>query len=625
LSFQAGISYPDGREIPEAESGAIQNWLQCGDGEPAGSHRGPGAFLAHVPSGFRQRAADESQPCFGRSGVITFDGRLDNRPDLLLRLRGVLRADAGDAALAMAAYETWGIEGFAHLIGDWSLAIWDQAQKTVVLASDFAGVRPLYYCVEPDRVFWSTRLGPLADWAQISEMDDVYVAGLLKFSGCPNRTPYRGVYPVPPGHAVVVTAEGAKIQRFWSLPLADTIRYRRESEYEDHLRSLFGEAVRCRIPAGAGCLCELSGGFDSSSVVSMAAELVRIGAVEPKRLVTLSFEHAGSLDQPFYTAVEQFHGLESVHLPTADYPFLQETEAGGALPEFWGPLHKHIAETARQLGTTTYLTGLLGDNMMANWRDDSEQVAGLLYDFRLGSACKQAFAWSKVLRIPIAWILGRALLSNLPLWLGAGSGRGLTGWNVAPEDREDSVAPAFRRSTGLSGTRTLFSEEWMHARPEHRKHFRSLMQTLELRKLQPSEPMEHLAYTHPYAHRPLVTFMLSIPADVACRPGEPRRLMRRAFHELWPPKLRNRRSKDVFAGVFLESLRPLADDLLKSGRPLRVVENGYVDRESLLKRLERLSHALSCNESQLRNIILLEYWLRSRESRPSSAAISGPA
>jgi hypothetical protein len=124
------------------------------------------------------------------------------------------------------------------------------------------------------------------------------------------------------------------------------------------------------------------------------------------------------------------------------------------------------------------------------------------------------------------------------------------------------------------------------------------MRTLELRGLQPSEPLEHLNYVHPYAHRPLVTFLLSIPADVLCRPGEPRRLMRRAFCQLWPAELRKRRSKDGFGGVFLDSLRPLAHELLRPGRPLQVVESGYVDLQSIGCGSIGFP-SLSCNESQL--------------------------
>ena len=294
MSSQAGIFYFDEREIAGYEADAIRGWVRFDGYEAPTSHRRAGVFFAHAAWRLNSGTPRQTQPFLGQTCAVTFDGRLDNRKDLLLRLGSALGADTSDAALAAAAYEAWGTEGLAHLIGDWSLVIWDRIRKAILLASDFAGVRPLYYCVQPNRVFWSTRLQPLVDWAQPNEIDDGYVAGLLAHGGCPNRTPYRGVYPVPAGHAVVVTADGARIRPFWRPPFADTIRYSHESEYEDHLRSLFREAVRCRVPTDAPCLCELSGGLDSSSVVSMAAEMIRAGEVKTERLVTLSFEHEGS-------------------------------------------------------------------------------------------------------------------------------------------------------------------------------------------------------------------------------------------------------------------------------------------------------------------------------------------
>jgi hypothetical protein len=78
----------------------------------------------------------------------------------------------------------------------------------------------------------------------------------------------------------------------------------------------------------------------------------------------------------------------------------------------------------------------------------------------------------------------------------------------------------------------------------------------------------------------------------------------------------------LFNAPWQEALRPLAHALLQS-RQLHSVERGFVDRASVLSRLERLSAGLDCNESQLRNIILLEFWLRNRQSE--SAAKLGVA
>jgi asparagine synthase (glutamine-hydrolysing) len=556
-----------------------------------------------------------------RTEILSWDGRLDNRDDLLLRLQDSLRGATSNAALALAVYERWGTSGFVHLTGDWSVVIRDRANRTTVLASDFAGVRPLYYSLQPGRVLWSSRLESLVEATGIGELDERYVAGLLMFGGCPNRTPYKGIYSVPPGHAVCVSATEMAIRPFWALPIGDAIRYRSEHRYEEQLRALFREAVAVRLETDSPVLAELSGGLDSSSVVCMASHLMRTGAVCAPSLAGVSYLWRNSLDEPFIREVESFCGIEGVHISTHDVPLIAETQAGNAMPETFEPLRTRVAAVAGGLGAKVVLTGINGDLMMGNWFNDSLQVAASLRRFRLGQATEDALAWSKILGLPISWVLWRAFRAALPPALTPSAVYTMPDGSHSPKSAARSLLPGFCKRTGLSEPGSFFSNAWMQAPPERRKYFQALSTMLELRALQPPEPLQHLDYTHPFAHRPLVEFLMTVPTDVLCRPGEPRRLMRSALGDLWPPKLRQRRSKGLFNAPWLEALRPVANGLLKA-QHLQVVERGFVDRTSFLSRLERLAAGLDCNGPQLRQIVLLELWLRNRgQSRLSGAGL----
>lgn len=540
--------------------------------------------------------------------VLAWDGRLDNRSDLLLRLKESLQGDTSNAALALAAYERWGIDGLVHLIGDWSLVLRDHSRHTFVLASDFAGVRPLYYCMQGGRVLWSGHLQSLVHTTGISDLDEQYVRGFLQFGGCPNRTPYKGIYSVPAGHVVCVSANDTKVHRFWSLPTGDEIRYRDERRYADQLRTLFEEAVSVRLQAESPVLAELSGGLDSSSVVSMAGHLIRSGAACATGLNSVSFEWRNSLDQPFIQEMETFCGIEGVHISTHDVPIISESQVGKAIPAAFQPLRAAVAAVASRAGAATVLTGQNGDLIMGNWFDDSLQVAASLRRFRLGRGCKEALAWSRVLRLPVYRVLWRAAQAALPPALTpAGIYTALDG-SYVPRSIETSLVTDLKDRMELE---TEFSNAWMQAPPERRRYFHALSLMLELRILQAPEPLQHLDYTHPFAHRPLVEFLMAVPPDVLCRPGEPRRLMRSALSDLWPVKLQKRRSKGVFNAPWQEALQPLARILLKRGQ-LHLVERGFVEHTSVVSRLERLCVGLDCNEHQLRNIILLELWLRNR-------------
>lgn len=546
-----------------------------------------------------------------RVEIVHWDGRLDNRPDLLLRLRDSLNGANSDAAIARAAYERWGTEGLIHLIGDWSLVIRDHVNMTTVLASDFAGVRPLYYHVQNGSVQWSNRLQSLVNALDVSDLDEEYIAGFLTFGAYPNRTPYKGIRSVPPGHAICVSRNETKVTRFWSMPIGDTIQYRNQHRYEEELRELFREAVTVRLQSESPVLAELSGGLDSSSVVCVATDLMQRGGVPPTQLTGVSFVWPNSLDVPFIDDVASHCGIECLKISTREVPIIAEQQVGEVMPEAFQPLRKSIATIARQRNAKTILTGQAGDLMTGNWFDDSLQVAKALRNFRFGCAFSEALTWSKLLRRPIYQICWQAIKASLPPALSPGQLYTGADGSYAPRSVETSLTKGFRERTGSFDSERCFSNTWKYAPPERRKHFRTLTTMLELRQLQIPEPLQHLDYTHPFAHRPLVEYLMSVPANILCRPGEPRRLMRSAFSDYWPARLRERRSKGVFNTPWQDALRPLAR-ALAGAKQLRVVGQGFVDRASVISRLERLSHGLECNEYQLRQIIMLELWLRNR-------------
>ena len=206
-----------------------------------------------------------------RAEVLAWDGRLDNRSDLLLRLRDSLRTDTSDAAARARRLRALGDSGLVHLIGDWSLVIRDCAHphyrsrerlrgRSSALLQPAAGTGPV---VEPVySLSWKRR--------KSGELDEQYLGGFLMFGGCPNHTPYKGICSVPPGHAVCVSAKETGIRPFWVAPHGDEIRYRSQRRYEEQFRALFREAVAVRLRTDSPVLAELSGGLDSSSVVCMA-------------------------------------------------------------------------------------------------------------------------------------------------------------------------------------------------------------------------------------------------------------------------------------------------------------------------------------------------------------------
>jgi asparagine synthase (glutamine-hydrolysing) len=604
-----GAFYFDSRPIHAEGQAWARAFLGAGDPDAAHVDLAPGLLMGCAASPL-DRPKDNERFVSRDGDVCMWDGRLDNREDLVLQLGKDLPEASTDSALALRLYQARGVDGFRDLIGDWSLAIWDAKTRTVVLASDYAGIRPLYYHHALDRLLWCSSLSGLVDGTGSRILDEEYVAGFLIHGHAALRTPYRDVFPVPPGHAVCVSQRRIATQAFWSLPVDQTITYQDERCYEERLRTLFREAVSVRLRTDSPVCAELSGGLDSSSVVCMASHIAAARPAAQSDLVTFSYTHKDCPDERYFRVVERELNLSGVHFDLEEVPFVAANQAGNAAPGWWEPRFAELARQMNRIGSAVLLTGQLGDFTMGNSPDDSDQVVDYLDQGHYVRAAREAFAWSQSQQVPIYPILWRALRTKYRSWTASAVPDGAAG--VGRYAGVDSFAPGFRGRFASGHPDRPGELGWRAAAPGRRRRFRALSDMLWARNLQVPETLEHISYTHPFAHRPLVEFMLTIPPAVTCRPGEPRRLMRRAFAGLLPPSILKRQSKAAYSAVYRQSLLPLAAEVLRDTAKMRSVELGFIERDSVTERLQAFTHGLDCNESQLRQIILFEFWLRNR-------------
>src|ERR1051326_1867561 len=119
------------------------------------AHRGPdGAFhvlsksigMVYMAFHTNKDSLHETQPLVSSTRqVLTWDGRLDNRDDVNSALADDLQNDRTDVDIVMAAFQKWGADCFAKLIGDFALSLWDPQTRQLYLARDPIGPRTLYY------------------------------------------------------------------------------------------------------------------------------------------------------------------------------------------------------------------------------------------------------------------------------------------------------------------------------------------------------------------------------------------------------------------------------------------------------------------------------------------------
>jgi hypothetical protein len=344
----------------------------------------------------------------------------------------------------------------------------------------------------------------------------------------------------------------------------------------------------------------------------MADSIAQERSGGPDKPTTFTYTHQGCTDEKYFRAVERARNLTSIRLDLEEYPFVALDQAGNSAPAWWGPRLAELSHQLAAIGAGVFLTGQLGDFVMGNVVEDSQQVVDYLLDGHWLGAFREAYEWSRALRVPIYPLLWRALRTAYSPWT-ASVESGASDY-VSSYTQVHSLTPGLLNRASLNQFEAVPERNWRDARPGQRSRFRALSDMLDGRTLQAPETLQHISYTHPFAHRPLVEFMLTIPPAEVCRPGEPRRLMRRAFGHFLPPAILQRRSKATYTSVYRKALIPLAAEMLSQPARIRLVGRGYVDRHSLAERLARFLQGLDCNEPQLRQLLLFEFWLRNREA-----------
>jgi asparagine synthase (glutamine-hydrolysing) len=579
MSAQAGVFYFDMRPTHDC-CRDVTSGLRLVSADNVSVVREAGVVLGRAgPCAW----SDDVAPQPGRSAtgfVSTWDGRLDNRDDLALQLSGRMSSGIGDHALALSAFERWGLDAFRVLVGEWSMVIWSARDRILHLARDYMGVRPLYYCVSERSVMWSTSLGELAKRSgRVDALSHRFVSGFLSQQFSSDLTPYRGIRGVPPGGTVTFAADAdsrVRCRQFWTLR-SGTVRYRDRREYEEHLRALWREAVASALRTSSPVWAELSGGFDSSSVVCMADALMRSGCTPARhlRLASHATLHSPEGDERrFIAEVERQVGVSAVILGVEDHQDLVDRRWGWVTPCAARGVGLARVQHIQKAGGRVVLSGRGGDAVMGCEPDNSVAVLDDWAEGKVGQALRKARLWSRSCRKPfieIAWCAARE-------------------WLVRCSD----IHPSKRR----------LAELLMSFATEARLNL-------------PQQP-PGLIFTYPFFYRPLVDYVMSIPGEELSAPGNMRSLMRRAFAGFVPATILRRTSKGYYPPSSARATRSGAVTLRPVER-LEVVQRGWVDPKRLERAIVSVVDGGGQDSADVRRVLRLEEWLRLRQRRDASA------
>ena len=569
----------------------------------------------------------EHQPLVQYGCALAWDGRLDNREELIRLLCDELRADRSDSALVMAAYKKWGAAFLERIIGDFALSLWDSRSQTLFLARDPVGARLLFYQVHGEKILWSSRLEALLALPGATfTVNDEYVAVYLTSHPVPELTPYKNISAVPPGNVLNVQRGKIRLQRFWSLDPANEIRYQSDHEYEEHFLHLFSEAVRTRLRVVGPVWADLSGGLDSSSIVCVADRILEKEAVQAHRLETVSavFDHSPSSDERrFIRIVEAKRGQAGHHFLESEYPLLAEStfESFRVIPnplETWSEYHKGMRQTMQARGVRVRLCGIGGDELLTASSDPSPELCDLLVEGKLQDLHQRLQVWSLALKKPYFEVLwNHTVVPSLPRRLRSLYQRSQRVKQLALYD--PGFVKRFNLYDRLLGRKDTFGFRLPSAQGQSIA-FSSVSNVIGAGHLLAWDPVE---ITYPFTHRPLVEFLQAIPVTQWIRPGETRSLMRRALREYLPPEIAKRKGKGTPAEATLRAVRREWPRLRMLFEDALVCAGGYVNAQALKKLIEHANFERNPEALSIIRICHLELWLRDLERR--SQTVKGTA
>ncbi|GKQ37495.1 asparagine synthase (glutamine-hydrolyzing) [Streptomyces sp. A012304] len=265
------------------------------------------------------------------AAVLAYNGEVYNFRELRTELtgRGHHFVTRSDTEVVLHAYLEWGERCVEHLEGMFAFAVWDPRRRTLLLARDRFGIKPLYYAPTADGlVFGSEPKTLLAHPAVRPTVDLDGLRVLFSMARAPGESVYRDIRDLPPGHTLTYGPGGVRLRRYWQLEarphedgLDDTVRT---------VRELLESSVSRELVSDVPLSVLLSGGLDSSTVAALAARALAREGGGPVRTATVTYSGysdnfqpdlvRSAPDAPYARAVADHIGADhlEIELSTAD-------------------------------------------------------------------------------------------------------------------------------------------------------------------------------------------------------------------------------------------------------------------------------------------------------------------
>lgn len=587
-------------------------------------HRGPDQAGMHIEPQVQlgiqrlriQDLATGDQPIFNedRSVVIVFNGEIFNFRELRadLEKRGHRLRTRSDTEVIVHLYEEHGADCVRQLNGQFAFALWDVRRKSLLLARDRTGEKPLFYTVSRGRLVFGSEIKAILACPGVERAIDhrCLDQAFTFFMPVNPRTMFRGIVNLPPGRYVEVVDGEFRTVTYWEPRLPDldaASNSLSDEEWQTQLRGHVEQSVRRRMIADVPVGAFLSGGLDSSVIAAVAQQQAG------RRLQTFSICH-----ETDYYDESRYSDLMARSLGTEHHRLtIRPQDIAELLPQLvWRveapscktscAAYMHLYRLAKQ-HVTVVLTGEGADEALGGY-PNIRMMKALEFARRHPHLPGVDRLVDKVL--PPGSTLN--VMYHKPAALSpADEATVLERFGCIPVDLQ-----RFRSQQALKVT--LFSEECLESLNGYdaeadmaetlvnrdlvrNRHFMQQAQYFEYLLKLPNylliNPGDRAAMTHsvenrcPFLDHELIEFCLTLPPRQRVRGLKEKHLLKEAFRDVLPPEIR-RRSKQPFTTFYVSSLyrQHVADELFDAVLSPKAIERAGLFRpSSVTEMMRRLS------------------------------------
>jgi asparagine synthase (glutamine-hydrolysing) len=585
-------------------------------------HRGPDDQGVYVDSqaGLGMRRLSIIDLATGRQPIhnedqtiwIVFNGEIYNYRELrdALSGRGHRFYTSSDTEAIVHAYEEWGENAFARLRGMFGLALWDAPRRTLMLARDRAGIKPLHYVERNGRLYFASEIKSLLAAGAVDRTIDVRALDhYLSFLYTPrDGSIFSGISKLPPGHFLRWHDGRSQVVPFWRLP-ADEGFAGGEEEAATRLREVLADAVRAHLVSDVPLGAFLSGGIDSSIVVGLMAE-----ATTRVKTFSIGFDEPAFDELEHARAVAAWFGTDHHELvvrPDAlaildrlidhfDEPFADPS----AIPTWY------VSEMARR-HVTVVLSGDGGDELFGGYDRYLPHPRVTVFD-RLPIPAKRRLASALWPLLPHG-TRGKNFFRHVSR---DDNGRYLDSVSFfQPDEKSALLAPGlaqaideaaearfarhFDRFAGLSTPGRMMRFDFETYLPED-----------VLTKVDRMSMAHSIESRVPLLDNRVIDFAASLPSGMKIRDGERKHILKRAVEGLLPSSIIGRRKQGfgVPIGVwFRGGLTQLFRDVLLSPT---AVQRGYFQPSFVERIVDEHLAGTRDHSFRLWQLVVFELWHR---------------